>query len=116
MTRNGMVWWIDRWRKSTAWTGMTLEEQGAYRNLLDEAWLRGGAIPNDRRVLAQASGDPKRWAKVEAKVLAKFRLIQNEYHHETVDDLLARSQKRAQNQHNYRERYRRQDDNVTGNT
>ena len=116
MTRNGMVWWIDRWRKSTAWTGMTLEEQGAYRNLLDEAWLRGGAIPNDPRVLAQASGDPKRWAKVRAKVLAKFYVIQNEYRHETIDDLMARAQKGAQKQQVYRERYRGQTRNVTGNT
>jgi uncharacterized protein YdaU (DUF1376 family) len=116
MTRNGFIWWIDRWRKSTAWTGMTLEEQGAYRNLLDEAWLRGGAIPNDPRVLAQASGDPKRWAKVRAKVLAKFHLKQNEYRHETIDDLMTRASKHPQTQHNYTKRDRSRDGHLTGNT
>ena len=38
-------WWIDRWRKSTAYTDMTAEEQGVYRNLLDELWLRDGVLP-----------------------------------------------------------------------
>jgi uncharacterized protein YdaU (DUF1376 family) len=91
----GMMWWIDRWRKSTAFTDMTLEEQGAYRNLLEEAWLRGGAIPNNRRVLARASGDVKRWAKVEANVLRKFYETGGEYRHETVDELFAKAQKNA---------------------
>jgi hypothetical protein len=40
-------WWIDRWRKSTAFTDMTLSNR-AYRNLLDECALRG-PIPDDDR-------------------------------------------------------------------
>ncbi len=116
MTRNGFVWWIDRWRKSTAYIDLTLEQQGAYRNLLDEAWLRGGAIPNDPRVLARASGDEKRWAKVRAKVLAKFHLVGNEYRHETVDDLITRASKNAHKQQNHRERTRLHDGHITGNT
>lgn len=103
----GMMWWIDRWRKSTAFTDMTLEEQGAYRNLLEEAWLRGGAIPNDPRVLARASGDAERWPKVRAKVLPRFHLSGGEYHHETIDELIAQAQKNASKQHLYRQ-------NVTG--
>jgi hypothetical protein len=65
--RTGLMWWIDRWRKSTAFTDLTLEEQGAYRNLLDEGALRGGAIPDDERVLAKASGDALRWSEVKAR-------------------------------------------------
>lgn len=97
----GMMWWIDRWRKSTAFTDMTLEEQGAYRNLLEETWLRGGAIPTDRRVLARACGDVKRWAKVEAKVLRKFYETGGEYRHETVDELFAKAQKNASKSHGH---------------
>ena len=67
MKLRGMTWWIDRWRQSTAFIDLTLEEQGAYRNLCEEAWLRGGAIPNDPRVLARASGDAVRWPKLKAK-------------------------------------------------
>jgi len=95
MKLRGMTWWIDRWRQSTAFIDMTLEEQGAYRNLLDELWLRGGAIPNDRRVLARASGDVKRWAKVETKVLRKFYETGGEYRHETIDELIAKAHKNA---------------------
>src|SRR4249920_2071075 len=91
----GMTWWIDRWRQSTAVVDLSLEEQGAYRNLLDEAWLRGGAIPNDPRVLARASGDVQRWAKVRPKVLSRFHLSGGEYHHETIDELIAKVHKNA---------------------
>lgn len=100
----GMIWWIDRWRKSTAFTDMTLEEQGAYRNLLDEAYLREGAIPNDRRVLARASGDVTRWAKVEQNVLRKFYETGGEIRHETVDKLLAKIQKNASKQRRHRQK------------
>ena len=58
MQLNALWWWIDRWRKSTAYMDMTLEEQGAYRNLIDEATLRGGPLPTDERILAKACGEP----------------------------------------------------------
>ena len=84
-------WWIDRWRKSTAYTDMTLEEQGAYRNLLDEANLRGGPLPTDEGVLAKACGDPRRWKKVRPKVLAHFSLGSDGWRNQTLDEVLARS-------------------------
>jgi len=106
MRLTGLWWWIDRWRKSTAYTDMTLEEQGAYRNLLDEATLRGGPIPNDERVLAKASGDAKRWARVRRAVLARFTLTHDGWRNETLDSVLAQSLRRATNQANYRNRLR----------
>ena len=78
-----MYWWIDRWRKSTAFIDMTLAQQGAYRNLLDEAWLRNGAIPNDARALARASGDAQQWPKLKAIVMKRFRLVNGAWHHDT---------------------------------
>ena len=57
-------WWVDRWRKSTAYTDMTAEEQGLYRNLLDEVWLRKDhIIPDDSMILEKVSGDHKAWKK-----------------------------------------------------
>jgi hypothetical protein len=47
-------WWVDRWRKSTAYTDMTAEQQGVYRNLLDELWLRGGVLAAAREFLESA--------------------------------------------------------------
>ena len=102
-----MLWWIDRWRKSTAFTDLTLEEQGAYRNLLDEAWLRaiqGEGIPNEPRTLARASGDPVRWPKLQARVLRRFHLVGGAYHHETVDTLIRQAQQYAAKQQAYRGR------------
>lgn len=94
MRLTGLWWWIDRWRKSTAYTEMTLEEQGAYRNLLDEGALRGGPVPNDEEVLAKACGDPRRWRKVRPKVIARFKLGAEGWRNETLDEVLRASEMR----------------------
>jgi uncharacterized protein YdaU (DUF1376 family) len=70
--KHGLWWWIDRYRKSTAYTDMSLAEQGAYRNLLDEQRIRGGFVPNDERILAKVCGDALAWPDVREKVLARF--------------------------------------------
>lgn len=72
--KHGLWWWIDRYRKSTAYTDMTLAEQGAYRNLLDEQRLRGGLLPNDERILAKVCGDALEWPKVRKRVLERFEV------------------------------------------
>lgn len=104
MRFNALWWWIDRWRKSTAYADMTLEEQGAYRNLLDAAALRGGPLPNDERALAKASGDALKWKKVRPKVLAHFTLTPDGWRNDTLDQVLKESQRRAESQKAYRER------------
>jgi uncharacterized protein YdaU (DUF1376 family) len=91
MRLTGLWWWIDRWRKSSAYMDMTLEQQGAYRNLLDEAALRGGPLPTEDRILAKACGDAKRWPKVRAIVLARFELKADGWHNATLDAVIARS-------------------------
>ena len=101
MQLRGLIWWIDRWRKSSAFMQMTLEEQGAYRNLLDEAHLRGGALPADDRILAKACGDATRWRVVRRNVLARFVKRRDGWHNETLDLVLQQSLRRAQNQARY---------------
>ena len=105
MGLTALWWWIDRWRKSTAYTDLSLEAQAAYRNLLDEAWLRRGVIPNNDRILAKSSGDATRWPEVRDDVLAHFRLTKDGWHNDTLDAVLAQSVRRATNQANYRARY-----------
>jgi uncharacterized protein YdaU (DUF1376 family) len=83
---------------------MTLEEQGAYRNLLDEAWLRGGPLPDDERILAKASGDAKRWARVKDAVMKRFTKNGDGWRNDTLDQVLQQSTRRAANQKNYRKR------------
>ncbi len=104
MRFTGLWWWIDRWRKSTAYTDMTLEQQGAYRNLLDEATLRGGLLPNDERILAKACGDATAWKRVRETVLARFVLGDGGWHNETLDEVLRASTARAEKQRRYRHR------------
>lgn len=98
-----MWWWCDRWRRSTAFMDLTVEEQGAYRNLLDEAQLRGGAIPDDERVLAKACGDPRIWGRVRAAVMARFVLQADGWHNETLDSVMQESARRAAKQQRWRE-------------
>lgn len=115
MALNALWWWIDRWRKSTAYTDMTLEQQGAYRNLLDEAALRGGPIPNDENVLAKACGDARRWKKLRPVVIQRFTLKADGWHNETMDGVLAESRRRADKQRDYRNRRGDGGGNVGGN-
>lgn len=75
--KHGLWWWADRYRKSTAFRDLTLAQQGAYRNLLDEQRLRGGLIPNVERTLANACGDALAWPEVREAVLARFEQTQD---------------------------------------
>jgi uncharacterized protein YdaU (DUF1376 family) len=99
---NALYWWIDRWRKSTAYTDMTLEEQAAYRNLLDEATLRDGALPTDERILAKASGDATRWPALRSVVMRRFAKRDDGWHNETLDRVLAETSRRSTAQRAYR--------------
>ncbi len=91
MKPTGLFWWVDRWLKSSAFLTMTLEEQGAYRNLLDAAYLRGGALPNDERVLAKACGDALAWTRVRAVVMARFQLHDGVWRNDTLDEVYRRT-------------------------
>ena len=97
MKFDGLMWWISRWRRSTAYVVMSLEAQAGYRNLLDEATLRGGPIPNDENVLAKACGDPRRWPKIRTVVMKRFTLTPDGWRNETLDQVLKASTKRMQN-------------------
>ena len=97
-----LLWWIDRWRKSTAFTDLTLEQQGAYRNLLEEAALRGGPIPNDERILGKACGDALAWPGVRDVVLARFTLEPDGWHNRTLDQVIRRSAVIAARQRKHR--------------
>jgi uncharacterized protein YdaU (DUF1376 family) len=112
-------WWLDRWRKSTARTDMNLAERGAYRELLDECWLRpDGILPPDDRTLAMiACCTLEEWAQVKEKVLARFREVPGGFVNDTALEVKAQSERRARNQKAYRDRQRTDnaDDNGTDN-
>jgi uncharacterized protein YdaU (DUF1376 family) len=109
-------WWIDRWRQSTAYTDMTAEEQGLYRNLLDEVWLREDCvIPDDPRILARVSGDPEAWERCGEKVLAWMKKVPSGWTHVTALEVIGQSIRRAANQKRYRDKHHNATDNAPDN-
>jgi uncharacterized protein YdaU (DUF1376 family) len=115
MRLTGLMWWIDRWRKSTAYMDLTLEEQGAYRNLIDEATLRGGPIPDDERILAKACGDALAWKRLRPAIIKRFVLKPDGWHNETLDEVIKSSTRRVEKQRRYRNRTSNTNGNGGGN-
>lgn len=109
-------WWIDRWRKSTAFTDMTAEQQGLYRNLLDEIWIRPDRIiPDNPRILARASGDEEAWGRNKEIVLKWMQRVDGGWTNVTASSIIHQSTRKARNQAAYRERQRgHSTDDVTG--
>ncbi len=99
-------WWIDRWQKSTAFKDMSLEEQGAYRNLLDELWLRDGALPADEKILARLCGDATAWPRIREAVMRRFIKTPEGWRNETHDEVASESERRRVKQRAYRDRLR----------
>jgi uncharacterized protein YdaU (DUF1376 family) len=83
---------------------MTLEQQGAYRNLLDEGKLRGGPLPDNEEVLAKACGDPRRWKQLRPTIMSHFTLKPDGWHNATLDEVIRESERRAVKQRTYRTR------------
>jgi len=109
-------WWTDRWRKSTAYTDMTAEEQGLYRNLLDEIWHRpNGVIPDDPRILENISGDKRAWKRSGKKVLLWMQKVPGGWTNDTALEVRQQSKRRADKQQAYRERLRLVGGNGAGN-
>jgi len=99
----GALWWIDRWRQSRAFADMSAEEQGLYRNLCDELWIRPDhVIPDEPRILAKASGDHEAWARSGEKVLRWMRRGGGGWTNNTALEVIDQSQKRAERQKRYR--------------
>lgn len=62
--RHSYPWYPADWRMSRAFSTMTLEQQGAYRNLLD-MYYRQGRLPLDEEELRMYSGaNPREWKRV----------------------------------------------------
>ena len=108
-------WWIDRWRFSTAYREMSLAEQGAYRNLLDECWIRQGPLPVDETELAHICGRAKDWPKVREAVLAHFVKDATGWHNLTVEKIIRESNRKARNQARYRGSMAARESLSTGN-
>ncbi len=47
--------WVDRWSGSSAFL-LPMEARGLYREMLSQAWRRGGRLPNDPEAIQRAVG------------------------------------------------------------
>lgn len=66
-------WFPDAHIADTA--NLTLEEQGAYRLLMDNMWIKGGSIRNDDKEIARMLRiSVKRWLKIKLR-LADYLII-----------------------------------------
>ena len=102
---------------------MTAEQQGLYRNLLDEIWLRpNNIIPDDPRILAKISGDGEAWARSGPTVLKWMVQVDGGWTNKTALGVIAMATHRAERQVRYRQRVadernarRNEDHNATHN-
>jgi uncharacterized protein YdaU (DUF1376 family) len=66
--------WTDRWMGSSAFL-LPLEPRGLYREMLTQAWNRGGALPNDHEAIRRAVGaTPAEWRRCWPKVERFWRV------------------------------------------
>ena len=70
------MWSVPDWRTDEMYTELDNREQGIYRNLIDECWIRG-SIDSNPEVLAKICREPLDYfIEVLAKICKKFQRIQ----------------------------------------
>jgi len=70
--------WVDRWSGSRGFL-LPLEARGLYREMLTQAWRRGGRLPADHEAIRRAVGaTPVEWKRSWPRV-EKFWRIDGEY-------------------------------------
>jgi uncharacterized protein YdaU (DUF1376 family) len=81
-------WWIDRWRKSTAYICMNAEEQGLYRNLLDAIWLFPDHIIPEDALMNAGGATPSEWERSGPKVLKWMQKVEGGWTNETALEVI----------------------------
>lgn len=65
--------------------GLTCEQHGAYRTLLDECWVREGLLPDDDATLARIVGlTSARWSKHKPVVIGFFTWTPEGWRHKRI--------------------------------
>jgi uncharacterized protein YdaU (DUF1376 family) len=66
--------WTDRWMGSSGFL-LPLEPRGLYREMLTQAWRRGGRLPNDHAAIQRATGvSAEEWVRCWPSVAAYWRV------------------------------------------
>lgn len=87
MSLDWFPWYIRDYRRDTQ--HLTLEEEGAYRRLIDEYMYSRKPLPNDDAALARILGIPKTdWDRLAPKVRRFFRARNDKLWHKRCEDEL----------------------------
>jgi len=90
-----MPWYPRDYRADT--TDLTLEEHGAYRLLLDDLWVAGGAIPFDAARLARRIGVGRAdWDRLWKTLHRFFQVVDGELRQKRVGVEIARAVERRE--------------------
>lgn len=94
--------WTDRWMGSSGFL-LPMEARGLYREMLTQAWRRGGSLPNDHETIRRATGcttkEWKRsWHKVETFWVTSEdgETIYNETQQGVISDTIAAKNKKSE--------------------
>ena len=93
-----MPWYIGDWRRDTA--HLSAAERGAYREIIDECWLRGGSVTDsDAELWRVAAADSiDHWRNTLRPAVARFFTIEDgAWRHKRVTEELAKAAKLKQN-------------------
>jgi uncharacterized protein YdaU (DUF1376 family) len=69
--------WIDRWIGSSGFL-LPMESRGVYREMLTQAWRRGGSLPNDPEAIRRAIGATVGEWRRSWPVVKKFWRVEGE--------------------------------------
>jgi len=89
-----MPWYAADHRQDTP--HLSLEQDGAYRRMIDAMWNAGGRLPNDPQKLARILRvDIRKWKFLSAAVLPFFEVDGDELTHKRVTAELAKAKARS---------------------
>lgn len=83
--------WTDRWMGSSAFL-LPMEPRGLYREMLTQAWRRGGRLPNDHDALQRATGcTAAEWKRSWPKIERYWRVDGDSLVNDTQLEVLSRA-------------------------
>jgi uncharacterized protein YdaU (DUF1376 family) len=83
--------WTDRWIGSSAFL-LPLEPRGLYREMLTQAWRRGGKLPNDPEAIRRAVGcTAAEWRRCWPKVSSYWQVDGEFLINQTQSDVIAQA-------------------------
>jgi uncharacterized protein YdaU (DUF1376 family) len=85
MKLHSYPWYPDDWHRSETRMGMTMEERGLFRELIDYCWIEGSLPIDDRKLKLIAGASDDEWQRSCKAAIAEFVAEGERLHHWKVD-------------------------------